>query len=168
LRQGNGLRTIWKEFLHLLGAGKMTLFDIVLQTSASLHSGGEPDDFRGIIHAEGDDGVRHRVGKVHAWRINAEAAAANGERLFDVCDAHSAELHEVHTLLYAPDQYHYSDAITDRFDAAGWDTLVLDYVILHPRWRGLRLGLLAVRKSRAAAAWSYRTSRRYDTTPTPS
>jgi hypothetical protein len=24
--------------------------------------------------------------------------------------------------------------------------LVLDYVVLHPRWRGLRLGLLAVRK----------------------
>src|SRR5215472_8276099 len=123
----------------------MTFFDIVLRTSASLHSGGEPDDFisdfRGIIHAEGDDGVRHRVGKVHAWRINAEAAAASGERLFDVCDAHSDELHEVHTVLYKPNQYHYRD----RFDVAGWDTT----------W------------SRAAAAWSYRTSRRCDTTPTP-
>jgi hypothetical protein len=28
----------------------------------------------------------------------------------------------------------------------GWDCLVLDYVVLHPRWRGLRLGLLAARK----------------------
>jgi hypothetical protein len=128
----------------------MTFFDIVLQTSASLHPDGEPDnfvsEFTGLIRAEGDDGVLQRVGKVHAWRINAEAAASSGEPLFDVCDAHSGALHEVHTLLYEPGGYHYWDELVDRFDQAGWDTLVLDYVVLHPKWRGLRLGLLAVRK----------------------
>jgi len=128
----------------------MTFFDIVLQTSASLHPDGEPDDFisefTGVIRAEGDDGVLRRVGKVHAWRINAEVAAASGEPLFDVCDAHSRELHEVQTLLYEPGGYHYWVELVDRFDQAGWDTLVLDYVVLHPKWRGLRLGLLAARK----------------------
>ncbi len=128
----------------------MTFFDIVSQTTGNLHSDGEPDDFiaefTGLIRAEGDDGVSCRVGKVHAWRINAEVAAASGEPLFDVCDAHSRELHDVHTLLYAPGGYQYWDELVDRFDQAGWDTLVLDYVVLHPKWRGLRLGLLAARK----------------------
>jgi hypothetical protein len=108
----------------------MTFFDLVLQTSGSLHPAGEPSDyistFTGVIHAE--------------------VADADGEPLFDVCDSYSAELHEVHTLLYEPDTYHYRADVPDHFDEAGADTLLIDYVILHPKWRGLRLGLLAVRK----------------------
>jgi hypothetical protein len=129
----------------------MTFFDLVLQTGGSLHPDGEPDEyistFAGVIGCEGNDGTRRRVGKLLAYRINAGVAAANGEPLFDVCDSHSADLHEVHTLLYEPGQYHYREAVTERFDEAGSDTLVLDYVVLNPRWRGLRLGLLAVRKT---------------------
>jgi hypothetical protein len=33
-----------------------------------------------------------------------------------------------------------------RFEAAQSDLLVLDYVVIHPRWRQLRLGLLAARR----------------------
>ena len=124
----------------------MTLFDIVLRTRASLHAHDFISEFTGVIRAEGDGGVFSRVGKVHAWRINAVAAAGDGEPLFDVCDAHSGELHEVHTLLYEPGDYHYRGEIVNQFDQADLDTLVLDYVILHPQWRGLRLGLLAARK----------------------
>jgi GNAT superfamily N-acetyltransferase len=128
----------------------MTFFDLVLHSRASLHPDGEPDRFvvetTGYVVAEGEDGVPRRVGKVHAWRVQAALAAAAGESLFDVCDAHSQELHEVHALLYEPDGYEFSGAIVSRFDAFEPDCLVLDYVVLHPKWRGLRLGLLAVRK----------------------
>src|SRR5436190_11131835 len=103
-------------------------------------------EYTGFIHGEGDDGPARRVGKVHAWRIHAELAARDGEPLFDVCDAHSQTLHEVHALFYEPDLYHFREPLIDRFDATDCDCLVLDYVVLHPRWRGLRLGLLAVRK----------------------
>ncbi len=129
----------------------MTFFDILMRTGASLHPDGEPDDFvstwTGVICAEGEDGVKRKVGRILAHRIQAEVAAGVGESLFDVCDAHSDELHEVHTLLYEPGQYHYRDAIVQRFDQAGMDTLILDYVVLNPKWRGLRLGLLAARKA---------------------
>jgi hypothetical protein len=128
----------------------MTFFDLVLQTTASLHPDGEPDEFistfTGYIVGSGEDDVRRRVGKVLAYRINSELAANGGEPLFDVCDAHSASLREVHTLLYDHDDYQFKPAITDQFGDGGWDTLVLDYVVLNPRWRGLRLGLLAARK----------------------
>jgi hypothetical protein len=128
----------------------MTSFDLVLQTASGLHADGEPDDFIteyvGHVRAEADDGVVRHVGKVHAHRIHADLAERHGEPLFDVCDAHSQEMHVVHTLLYEPGQYHLRHALIERFDALACDCLVLDYVVLHPRWRGLRLGLLAARK----------------------
>src|SRR3954466_4292701 len=128
----------------------MTFFDLVLQTGGSLHPDGEPDrfvsEYTGYILGEGDDGTARRVGKVLAYLIHADLAARYGEPLFDVCDAHSHELHCVHTLLYEPGQYHFKEVLIDRFDATDCDCLVLDYVVLHPRRRGLRLGLLAARK----------------------
>jgi hypothetical protein len=129
----------------------MTFFDLVLRTICSLHPDGEPDDFvteyTGVIRCEDAAGTVKPVGRVQALRIEASLAARHGESLFDVCDAHSQQLHEVHSLLYEPDGYGFKQFIIDRFDAVGLDCLVLDYVVLHPRWRGLRLGLLAARKA---------------------
>jgi hypothetical protein len=128
----------------------MTFFDIVLRTESSLHPEGEPDDFiseyTGIIRCFGEDHVVRRVGKVRAYRINAAIAADHGEPLFDVCDAHSQEMHRIHSLLYDQEEDHFKETITNRFVAAESDCLVLDYVILNPKLRGLRLGLLAARK----------------------
>jgi hypothetical protein len=128
----------------------MTFFDIVLRTEASLHPDGEPDDFisehTGVIRCSGEDNVVRRVGRVRAYRINAAVAADHGEALFDVCDAHSQEMHDLFALLYEPGGGHFKDGIANRFHAAEPDCLVLDYVLLHPKWRGLRLGLLAARK----------------------
>jgi hypothetical protein len=128
----------------------MTFFDLILQTEASLHPDGDPDHFiseyTGFVRAEGDDGDVRRVGKVHAYRIHAGLAAAAGESLFEVCDAHSNEMHVLQTLLYEPNDYGFKQVLVDRFGAMDFDCLVLDYVVLHPRWRGLKLGLLAARK----------------------
>jgi hypothetical protein len=128
----------------------MTFFDIVLRTESSLHPDGEPDQFiseyTGTIRCSDDDNTVRRVGKVRAYRIHADLAAEHGEPLFDVCDAHSQEMHLLHSLLYDPVEDHFKEGITHRFDAMHSDCLVLDYVLLHPKWRGLRLGLLAARK----------------------
>jgi hypothetical protein len=60
----------------------MTFFDLVLQTTASMHPNGEPDEFistfTGYMIAAGEDDVRRRVGKVLAYRINSELAANSG------------------------------------------------------------------------------------------
>jgi hypothetical protein len=128
----------------------MTFFDIVLRTEASLHPDGEPDDFiseyTGVIRCSGEDNVVRPVGRVRAHRINAALAADHGEALFDVCDAHSQELHDLFALLYDADEGHFKESIATRFHAVEPDCLVLDYALLHPKWRGLRLGLLAARK----------------------
>src|SRR5690242_19553712 len=129
----------------------MASFDIVVKTGGSLHPCGEPSEFvssySGIITCTDDDTAEvTKVGKVAALRVHTALAHNAGEPLFDVCDSHSAELNLLHALLYEPDRYNFRNELMDRFDAAEPDLLVLDYVVLAPRWRKLRLGLLAVRR----------------------
>jgi hypothetical protein len=129
----------------------MAFFDLVLQTSGSLHPGGEPDDFiaeyTGLVRCTRDrDGQTFKAGKVKAYRIHAELAREAGESLFEVCDAHSQGLHEVYAALFDPATDDLKEAVRDQVHAVDSDVLVLDYVLLSPRWRGLKLGLLAARK----------------------
>jgi hypothetical protein len=129
----------------------MAFFHLVLQTSGTLHPHGEPDDFvsvyTGVIQClrERDNRVVN-VGKVKAYRVHAYLARQAGESVLDVCDAHSQGLHEVYAALFDPAEDDLKAAIRGRFDAMDSDVLVLDYVLLSPRWRGLKLGLLATRK----------------------
>lgn len=128
----------------------MASFDVVVTTRASLHPGREPDrfvsEYTGTVTCTDDaTGAVTRVGRVTAVRVHAGLALNVGVSLFDVCDCHSRELHELHALLYEPDAYHFRDPLIRRFEAVEADLLVLDYVVLSPRWRGLKLGLLAVR-----------------------
>jgi hypothetical protein len=127
-------------------------FDIEFRTRASLHPDGEPSEFitehHGVIRYEREtDGRLFKVGRVLAYRVHAGLAAVHGERLFDVCDSHSDDLHRVQAALYRPHRYDFKKALAARFDAFEGDCLVLDYVVLNPKWRGLRLGLLAARKT---------------------
>jgi len=126
-------------------------FDIVLKSRSTLHPDGEPSDFvsqytGSIICTHDETGAETRVGKIAALRVHVGLAQNAGESLFDVCDSHSGELHFLHTMLYEPDCYHFRDDIMARFDALQSDLLVIDYVVLAPKWRKLKLGLLAVRR----------------------
>jgi len=129
----------------------MASFDLVLQTSGSLHPHGEPDDFisayTGVIRCVRDrDGKVFIVGKARAYRIHADLAGRAGEALFDVCDCHSQELHEVYGALFDPTTDDLKESVRGRFDGLDSDVLVLDYLLLSPRWRGLKVGLLVARK----------------------
>jgi hypothetical protein len=129
----------------------MASFDIVVKTRGSLHPDGEPTQFvseyGGVVTCTDDQtGDVTKVGRFHAIRVHAGLAENVGEPLFDVCDAHSGELHHLHTLLYEPDGSAFREGVAQSFDAVETDLLVLDFVVLSPRWRRLKLGLLAVRK----------------------
>src|SRR5262249_26033586 len=129
----------------------MASFDIHLQTCGTLHPDGGPSDFisayTGVIRCYRDrDDKGFKVGKVKAYRIHADLARQSGESVFDVCDAHSQELHAVYAAVFDPDGGDLKHSLREQFDGFDSDVLVLDYVLLQPRWRGLRLGLLAARK----------------------
>jgi hypothetical protein len=91
-------------------------------------------------------GVLHRVGRVHAWRAHLSLAVEQGECLLNVFDAHSQPMSDLYAALFDPENDFFSDTIVRQFDIMDSDLLVLDYVVLNPRWRGLKLGLLAARK----------------------
>ncbi|QDU20549.1 hypothetical protein [Urbifossiella limnaea] len=129
----------------------MASFNISIRTGGSLQSYGEPSDFVssyiGVITCTDDDtGEVTKVGRVTAIRVHAGLAQDAGEPLFDVCDSYSQELANVHALLYEPDGYSFREPLMLRFEAMESDLLVLDYVVLNPKWRKLKLGLLAVRR----------------------
>ncbi len=128
----------------------MGYFDIVLQTRASLHPDGEPTDFiatytGSIQYTRDQDGKTFRVGKVRAYRIHVDLAWGNDVSLFEICDAHSAEMDRICAALFDVEEDDLKLRIRSQFDCIDSDVLVLDYVLLHPRWRGLKLGLLAAR-----------------------
>jgi hypothetical protein len=127
----------------------MASFDIVLQTAGTLHPDGEPENFisthTGVIRCTRNDKVS-RVGRLQAYRIHAGLAREAGESIFDVCDAHSQDLHEVYAALFDPAEGDLKESVRNRFDVFDTDVLVLDYILLSPKWRGLKIGLLATRK----------------------
>jgi hypothetical protein len=121
----------------------------------SIRTGGradrEPSDFVSsyigtIICTDDETGEQSKVGKLTAVRVHAGLAQDAGENLFDVCDAFHQELADLHALLYDPDGYSFREPLMLRFEAMEPDLLVLDYVVLNPKWRKLRLGLFAVRQ----------------------
>lgn len=129
----------------------MSSFDIVLKTSASLHPDGEPDRFisehAGVIRRTRDrDGKTFNVGIARAYRIHAALAEQAGEPLFDLCDCHSQQMHELYAVLFDAETDDIREDVRAAFDVFDGDILVLDYVLLSPRWRGLKLGLMAARK----------------------
>jgi hypothetical protein len=126
-------------------------FDIILKTSASLHLDGDPDRFisehTGVIRRTRDsDGKAFNVGLVKAYRIHADLAIHAGEPLFDVCDCHSQQMLDLYAALYDGETDDLREDIRDSLQVFDSDILVLDYVLLSPRWRGLKLGLMAARK----------------------
>lgn len=129
----------------------MAFFDVVLQTGACLTPIGGSSDFVsrhvGVIrkHNDDDDKVT-KIGKIRAYRIHVVQAAKQGVSLFEVCDDHSDELHRIHAALFEPGEYDFNEEVFQKFQPMDADCLVLDYVVIHPKWRGLKLGLLAVRK----------------------
>jgi hypothetical protein len=129
----------------------MGAFDVLFQTGTSLHPYGEPDEFisehRGLLRYEDDKGRQHKVGKLAAYRIQAGQALNQGMHLYDVCDAHSHMMLGVYETLFIPGENSFKASVVDRFFAVELDVLVLEYVVLHPKWRGLRLGLLALRRT---------------------
>ncbi len=129
----------------------MACFDLVIQTGGSLHPDGEPDRFistyTAFLRCTRDcDGRVFTVGKAKAYRIHTDLAQQAGETVFEVCDAHSQGMHEVYAALFDPATNDLSDAVRRQMDGFDSDVLVVDYVLLSPRWRGLRIGLLAARK----------------------
>jgi hypothetical protein len=129
----------------------MTSFELALQTRVGLPPHGDPTEFVseyvGLIRKYTDDSdTPISVGKIKAIYIHVGLAMNARMSLYDICDDHSDELHRLHARLFVPGSYDFRRSVGRHWDAMGCDVLVVDYLALDPKWRGMRLGLLAVRQ----------------------
>jgi hypothetical protein len=129
----------------------MAELDIVYRAAAPLRPYERPEDFvveyTGLLRRHAGPGQPPtRVGRFRLYRVLLGLAVAYGHRPFDVFDAHSDKLCRYYAALFDPETGTVRGAAGRRPHSGGADLLLLDALILEPPWRGLRLGLLAVRR----------------------
>jgi hypothetical protein len=148
-----------QDDLHLLHGGSfkavrpevcMGSFEVTCCTSVPVGSYHEPDDFvvtytGEVLYRDEDDQVS-TAGQYTLYRVLGGLAADHGQDLFDVCDAHSQELHEAYAAVFDPGTGDFRDEVGRKFDCVDADLVVIDSLTLDPKWRGLRLGLLVLRR----------------------
>src|SRR5262249_18697098 len=97
----------------------MGFFHITCGTSVPVSSYDEPDDFvvtytGEVLYRDEDDQVS-RAGEYTLYRVLAGLAADHGENLFDVCDAHSQELHDIYCSIFDRDSEDWNEEVADKF-----------------------------------------------------
>jgi hypothetical protein len=99
-----------------------------------------------IVHHPHDGGEAEKVGEFSCSRVYVEQAAEEGEDVFDLCDAWSQELHHASVVLFSLKTRLPRQWLVDRFGTDTADFLLLETLTLEPRWRGLKIGLVVLRR----------------------
>lgn len=105
-------------------------------------------EFEGeIIHTEVPEDYalkekEHVVGHIRGSRIDLGEAFDRGVSAWDACDAHSGELEECCSVFLTDDEFR-----EDLELSTLGDLLILHTMEIDPKYRGLGLGLLAVRRT---------------------
>jgi len=120
-------------------------FDILCQTTVPLSSYNEPDDFvvkyRATIQHDGEP-----IGEAVLYKVLLGLACNYGQHPFDIFDAHSDNLLAYYEAVFDPETGDIREVIDDQFECTGSDLLIVDSIVLERKWRGLKLGLLALRR----------------------
>jgi hypothetical protein len=125
-------------------------FHVTLKTTAPVgeYQGVESyvADYTATLWARPDGvGEATVAGRIRACHAMLGLALNHKESFWDVCDAHSGDLLAAALALFDPETADFHEDVTEEFDCASSDLLFFQSLRLAPRWRGLRLGLLAVR-----------------------
>lgn len=99
---------------------------------------------QGTILYTNDDGTR-RIGSFATTRINFGLGLNHGESAFQICDTHSSWLVHVFYSLFNSRTGEFKNSIRNRFEPDDHDVLILDSIVLHPKFRRRGLGLMVAR-----------------------
>ena len=100
-------------------------------------------------HGDEDEGPvppAVKVGEFRVQRVLGSLAQEAGEDIFEVCDAASQELHEACYTLFSLKTRQPRKWIQDVYGAYTSDFLLIESIVLDPKWRGLKVGLLVLRR----------------------
>src|SRR5579871_4775828 len=126
-------------------------FDVVCQTTLALAPYQGPAafvaEYAGIIrHRPGTGEPPTTVGGFRLYKVLRGLAMSYGHEVHAVCRAHSPALLRYCRAVFDRRLDSFRTEVEGRFHCLGADLLILDSLTLAQRWRGHRLGLLAVRR----------------------
>jgi hypothetical protein len=128
----------------------MGWFEVTCNTTVPLAPYDQPDNFvvtytGKVVHVEEGE-QETEAGHFTLYRVLRGLALDYRQNLFEVCDAHSQLLHDTYAALFNPETGDLKKRILREFECLEADLLILDELTLAPQWRGLRLGLLVLRR----------------------
>src|SRR4051794_17180652 len=89
-----------------------------------------------------EDGDESSVaGKIRAFRIQAVLALEHGLSPILIGDEHSEPVFQACKAVYDGETGSLQTDLSDKFEVLDDDCVYLDYIVLNPRWRGLKVGL---------------------------
>jgi len=108
----------------------------------------EPNDFvtefMGDILYTTDDKTR-RIGAFDVTRVNIALGKDLDEAAWEIFDAHSARLADDFQIIFSHNTDDFKESIKQYFCTPDFDLLIIDSIILSPKFRGRGLGLMAAR-----------------------
>lgn len=130
----------------------MGAFNLVVAGSVDLGSVRQGDGlvtrFAGLVRYQSADGPADDfAGRVRAYRVHVGLAAEGGTSGREVCMAHAGGLAGYADAAFADAPGRYSEAAERVFGPVWGDCLVLDHVVLRPKWRRLGIGRTIVRRA---------------------
>jgi hypothetical protein len=125
----------------------MGSFEFLLRGEVELQPGREPGctvtDFRGLIrYRDLDTGLTKACGRLRAYRLNVRQAM---ECIPAVCGKRGRNLISTALGMFDRDCWAYRDVLRSHLGLLmGEEALLIDHVVLRPKWRGLGVGLAAI------------------------
>src|SRR5207249_439474 len=117
---------------------------------AALHDSVDADfvhSIAGRIIAEARNGGEEEHGRIGASLVQFSEALDHGISTTRLGDGFSGEISEYWERLFDPESGHLKDEIQTEYEVAGLDLLIIDYVEIYPKFRGLGIAVSAVNRT---------------------
>lgn len=117
---------------------------------AALHDDVDADyvhSIAGKITAEGHQGGEEGAGRIGASLVQFSAALDHGISTTRLGDGISGEISEYWEHLFDMETGYLKEAIQTDYEVGGLDLLIIDYVEIYPKFRGLGIGVSAINRT---------------------
>jgi len=131
------------------GSNRNVVTSIEFVLRAGLHEPAETDfvhSITGRIIAESDARGEQDAGNIRASLVQFSEALDHGISEERLGDGISGDIAEYGEHLFDPETGHPKEKIQNEFETVDLDLLIIDYIVIHPEFRGLRIAEFAIHR----------------------
>jgi hypothetical protein len=117
---------------------------------AALHDYVDSDfvhSIAGRIIAEAPTGGEENAGRIRASLVQFSEALDHGISTTRLGDGFSGEISEYWEYLFDPESGYLKEEIQTEYEVASLDLLIIDYLEVYPKFRGLGVGMSAINRT---------------------